>query len=388
VTKRLAYLGVSGLVLAALSAPVPAGAAPRPAEAAVGAQPAAAACVPAQTDRRATAVRSALPVLLIGTGLNQPDDLQVTGDVVLVGQLGNGRIARFGTSTAVGGFDVLPAVVPKVEGLVLIGTTQFAADQDADRIVTVNGAQVTTFLQLRPVAGKEGVDGIGRVGNTLVVPDSPRGRVLFVGLDGRIQRTVRGFARPTGAWPLPSGAVLIADENGGTIVRLNTNGTRTTLVRGLRLPDDIVTDSTGAVFTDSLGSNNLVQVANGRATEIAGNLRQPQGLAPDRADNLLVTEFDNGRLDAVVRTFKLQPALTTAPTLAAGQSACVAFDRAPGFTLPVTIDPGAGYTVTAQPGTGSTGAIQLTGCTGLCKVQVTVHNGTRADAVWLQLRTA
>jgi hypothetical protein len=62
----------------------------------------------------------------------------------------------------------------------------------------------------------------------------------------------------------------------------------------------------------------------------------------------------------------------------------VALDRASGFTAPVTIDPGAGYAVTAQPGTGSTGAIQPTGCTGPCKVHVTVHSGSGTDAVWLQ----
>jgi hypothetical protein len=205
--------------------------------------PAATGCVSVQIDQRVPGVRSSLPVLLLATGLDQPDDVQVSGDVVLVGQLGNGRIARLGVPTAIGGFDLLPAVVPTVEGLVLIGTTQFAADQGADHIVTVDGAGVTTFLPLRPVAGREGVDGIGKVDGTLVVPDSARGQVLFVSLDGRIQRSVSGFARPTGAWPLPSGAVLIADENGGAVVRIDPDGTKTTLLRGLPLTDDVVTDA-------------------------------------------------------------------------------------------------------------------------------------------------
>src|SRR5881392_1816468 len=164
-TRRLAATVVGGLLLLL----------PLPASAARPAVPAAPACVAAQTDQRAAGVRSALPVLRLATGLNQPDDLQVSGDVILVGQLGNGRIARLGVPTAVGGFDLLPAVVPTVEGIVQIGTTQFAANQGADRIVTINGAQVTTFLQLRPEIGREGVDGIGAVGNTLVVPDAPRG---------------------------------------------------------------------------------------------------------------------------------------------------------------------------------------------------------------------
>ncbi|OLB66078.1 MAG: hypothetical protein AUI10_03935 [Actinobacteria bacterium 13_2_20CM_2_72_6] len=381
-TRISLVLVAVAVAVAPFTLPVPAlamtGPSPRPAPS----------CATVQTDQRAPGVRSQLPVLLLASGLNEPDDIQVTGNVVLVGQLGNGRIARLGVSTAVGGFDLLPAVVPTVEGLVQIGTTQFAANQGADRIVTVKGSTVTTFLQLRPVRGREGVDGIGRVGNTLVVPDSPRGRVLFVGLDGRIQRTVGGFARPVNAWPLPNGAVLIPDENAAMLVRINPDGTKTTLLRGLGLPDDVVTDSTGAIFLDSLTRNNVVQVVNGTAVELAGNLGQPQGLGADPADNLIVSEEDNGRLDAIVRTFKLRQALASAPRVAAGQDVCVALDRAPGFIGEVTIDPGNGYTVTAQPGTGSAGAIGFTGCTGLCRVQVTVHSGARTDAVWLQARVS
>jgi hypothetical protein len=344
----------------------------------------ASACVNAQTDVRATGVRSGFPVLLLGTGLDHPDDLQVAGEVVLVGELGNGHIARFGVPTAIGGFDLLPAVVPKVEGLVRIGTMQFAADQSADRIVAIDGARVTTVLQLSPVPGVEGVDGIGAVGTMLVVPDAPRGQVLFVDQNGRIQRTVPGFGRPVNAWSLPSGAVLIPDEHLNALFLLNPDGTRSMLL-GLSVPDDAVTDADGNIFVDSLGRNTLVQVVNGTAVEVAGALGQPQGLGPDGAGNIYVTEEDNGRLDVVVRFFKLQPGLPAAPRLTMSQSVCVTLDRAPAFTAPVTIDPGPGYTVTAQPGTGSVGAVQPTGCSGLCRLHVTVHSGTRTDAVWLQV---
>jgi hypothetical protein len=324
-------------------------------------------------------------VLLLGTGLDQPDDLQVTGGVVLVGELGNGHLARFGGPAAIGGFDVLPAVVPKVEGLVRIGTVQYAADQDTDRIVAIDGARVTTVLQLSPVPGREGVDGIGAMGNLLVVPDSPRGQVLFVDQNGRIQRAVPGFGRPVNAWSLPSGAVLVPDENLNALLRLNPDGTRTTLL-DLPVPDDVVTDADGNIFVDSLGADTVVQVVNGTGVEVAGAFGQPQGLGPDGAGNLYVTEEDNGRLDLVVRSFKLQPGRRAAPSVTAGQSVCVALDRAPGFTAPVTIDPGSGYTVTAQPGPGSAGAVQPTGCSGLCQLNITVHSGTKTDSVWLQAK--
>ena len=154
---------------------------------------------------------------------------------------------------------------------------------------------------------------------------------------------------------------------------------------GLSVPDDAVTDADGNIFADSLGSNTLVQVVNGTAIDVAGALGQPQGLGPDGAGNIYVTEEDNGRLDVVVRSFKLQPGLQDPPSLSMTQNVCVALDRAPGFTAPVTIDSGPGYTVTAQPGAGSVGAIQATRCSGLCRLHVMVHSGTRMDGVWLQV---
>jgi hypothetical protein len=373
------------VLAASCTGPVPNTAPTSPGLAAPGPAATAPSCVDAQTDPRATGVRSRFPVLLLGTGLDHPDDLQVTGEVVLVGELGSGRIARFGVPTAIGGFDLLPAVVPTVEGLVRIGTMQFAADQSSDRIVAIDGARVTTVLQLRPVPGQEGVDGIGSLGDMLVVPDAPRGQVLFVGQDGRIERTVPGFGRPVNAWSLPSGAVLVPDEHLNALFRLNPDGTRTRLL-GLSVPDDAVTDTDGNVFVDSLGSNTLVQVVNGTAVEVAGALGQPQGLGSDGAGNIYVSEEDNGRLDVVVRFFKLRPGQRAAPSLTMSQSVCVAIDRAPGFIAPVTIDPGPGYTVTAQPGTGSIGAVQPVGCSGSCRLHVNVHSGTKTDGVWLQVR--
>jgi hypothetical protein len=208
--------------------------------------------------------------------------------------------------------------------------------------------------------------------------------VLFVDQNGRIQRTVPGFGRPVNAWSAPSGAVLVPDEDLNALFRLNPDGTRTRLV-GLSVPDDAATDADGNIFVDSLGDNTLVQVVNGTAVEVADALGQPQGLGPDGAGNMYVTEEDNGRLDVVVRFFKLQPGLLAAPSMTMSQSVCVALDRAPDFTAPVTIDPGPGYTITAQPGTGSIGAVQPTGCSGLCRLHVTVHSGTKTDGVWLQV---
>src|SRR5207237_2787877 len=124
-----------------------------------------------------------------------------------------------------------PGASPRTDGTACIGPTMYVADQQNDRVDAVDGNQVRTFLQLTPVRGVDGVDGIAAAGNQLVVPDSPHGVVDWVDQSGRIVRSVGGFSRPTGAWPMPDGSVLIADENASAVVRVAPDGSRTFLPR-------------------------------------------------------------------------------------------------------------------------------------------------------------
>ncbi|HKF76993.1 MAG TPA: hypothetical protein VKF59_12675 [Candidatus Dormibacteraeota bacterium] len=386
--RRSALRAMSlALVLAAACTTQPAARRPSPAASARGAavtpSPLPQPCAPAQADARAGGVASGLPVLQLATGLTQPDDVLADGDQVLVGELGPGRIARVGGDGPVGGVDRLPVQIPLVEGMARVGGTLYAADQADDRVVAVRDTQVTTLIQLQPVRGLEGVDGIAAAGGALIVPDSPRGAVLFVGPDGQVQRRVAGFARPTGAWSLPDGAVVVADENAGAVVRLAPDGSRQTLVSGLPLADDVVAGADGRIFAISISQGRVVQVVNGGAVDVASGLRSPQGLGIDQAGNLLVTEYDIGRLDAIVTAFALQPAVPAGPVLAPGQPLCVRLVRAPGFQDGIEIEAGPGYSVVQQPGTGSEGSILPTGCSGQCRVRVAVRSGDRVQPLWL-----
>jgi hypothetical protein len=345
-------------------------------------------CAPAQSDNRAAGVSSSQPVLQLAAGLNQPDDLLADGDQVLVGELGSGQIARLGGDGPVGLPDHLPVRIPIVEGMARIGGTLYVADQANDRIVAIDGSKVSTFLSLQPVPGQDGVDGIGAGGDILIVPDSPRGNVLFVGSDGHVQRRVGGFVRPTGAWQVADGSVLIADENAGTITRLAGDGSSQVVVRGLPLADDVVADADGRIYAISITTNRLVQVADGSTHDVATGLAKPQGLAVDRAGNPLVTESASGRLDAVVVSFKLHPALPAGPKLGVNQPLCVGLVRAPGFTASVVIEEGQGYQVVQQPGAGSQGSVRPTaGCAGQCRVRVSVKSGDKVDVLSLAYRT-
>jgi hypothetical protein len=324
-------------------------------------------------------VRTAAPAWVLAAGLDQPDDLLFRNGQVLVGELGSGHLA-----TVAPGLPLEQSTwsVPMAEGIAFIGSREFVADQKDDRVVEIIAGVARKFLQLQPVAGKDNLDGLATQNDVLLVPDSPHGNLLWVSGNGQVTRTLGGFTRPTGAWPLPDGSLLVADEDGGDAVKIAPDGTRTFLVQGLPIVDDVAADSQGRVFvvTPVVSGGRLAELVGGKAVDLAGGLLAPQGLGFDGADNALVTESAAGRLDLLIRTFKLVP---SGSTPAAGQPLCVHLQRAPGFTADVHLD-GKGWQVLGQPGAGDVGEI-LAG-PGPCPAggcSITASSGTLTDTLWI-----
>jgi hypothetical protein len=341
-------------------------------------------CASAQPDQPALGLRSDLPIVVLASGLAGPDDLLVEGDHVLVGEHASGRIAVLGGPD---GLTRLPETVPEVEGLARLGQDLYAADQRSDRVVVLRDGAVRTFFQLRPVPGVEGVDGIAAAGSQLVVPDSAGGSVHFVDASGAVVRRIDGFARPTGAWPLPDGSLLVADENAGQVVRVAPGGGRSVLASGLPLVDDVAADAAGAVYAISIGQGSLVRVEGGSGRPLLSGLQEPQGLGLDPAGNPVVSELGRGTVEAAVTSFKLLPA-GAQPALAPGQPLCVRLVRAPGFADPVELEAGEGYRVLRSPGAGSDGEVLPDCAGGRCRVQVRLRSGERTDSLWIEYRRA
>jgi glucose/arabinose dehydrogenase len=326
-------------------------------------------CRPSQQVTRPTGILSNLPVLTLATGLAGADDLLAepdptgaTGDRLLVGELDAGRIAVLGGGT---GASQLAARVPTVEGLAEVAGVLYAADQRDDRVVRLGAdGPVRTVLQLRPVAGLEGVDGLGSDGRDLLVPDSPRGQVLVVD----------PFARPTDAWAQANGSLLVADENAGQVVRVSPDGARTILARGLTGADDVVATPSGTVWAIGIGGGVLARVQDGRAVTVASGFGHPQGLAVDAAGNLDVADLATGAVSAVVTTMALPPA--TSVTVAAGQPLCVDLLRSAGFTGRAALSVGPGGRVVADLGEGTLGAVVPPSCPGRCTLLVRATSGS------------
>jgi hypothetical protein len=321
------------------------------------------------------------PLWTIASGLNQPDDLLFHEGRLYVGELGAGVIDSLAPGEP---SQRLPVTIPLTEGMAFIGPTMYVADQRNDRVDAVEGSQVRTFLQLAPVRGVDGVDGIAAAGNQLVIPDSPHGVVDWVDQAAHVVRSVGGFARPTGAWPMPDGSVLVADENAGAVVRVARDGSRTYLTRGFPIADDVAVDAGGNVFAVNpvAGGGRLAQIAGDGVHDVVSRLAGPQGVVVDDAGNLFLSEEDAGRVDLLVRSFKIEPLANASPV--PGHALCIDIFRAPGFGGDVELTGSAGLQVVQQPGTGSRGAALVTGCHS-APCQVVARSGSASDVLWISV---
>jgi hypothetical protein len=180
-------------------------------------------CVPPSSRPKAAGVASADPVLLVGSGLNGPDDLYYydSDGSVLVGEHGNGHLALIGVN---GSLSRLPQVVPEAEGITEIGGVTYVADQFNARVVALTGTGVRTVLQLQPVPSGENLDGIASDQDHLLVPDSPHGTLLVVDTSGHVVSRTAGFSRPAGVSVGLSGRYLVADENASAVFAVGPTG--------------------------------------------------------------------------------------------------------------------------------------------------------------------
>jgi DNA-binding beta-propeller fold protein YncE len=326
-------------------------------------------------------------VLLLATGLNGPDDLLYlkADGTVLVGEHGNGHIAQVGGPR---GLRRLPQVIPEAEGIAQIGATIYIADQFNARVVALAGSGVRTVLQLQPDPSGLNLDGIDSNGSQLIVPDSPHGTVLFVNPSGRVTARQGGFNRPAGVWANPTGQggpYLIADENANAVFELRNAGGFTMLAGNLPGVDDVVRDATGHVLVTLPGLGTVRDVTSGR--DVARGLRNPQGLGFDGAQNLLVTESDNGRLDLIVKTFAIQVPVPSV-RLVPGQGVCLGILRAPGFTSSFNVDQITGATVaTTQPSGSASFEVVPAPCAALvCTVSLVVSSPAGREFAYFTYR--
>lgn len=232
----------------------------------------------------------------------QPDDITTDRHGRLVwGDLARGTVQRLDGArivTLARGLSVPEGVVVLHNGAIIV------AEQGNDSIVRIDKHGVSTVLvRLRPVAGQEGVDGIGLSPRAVLIPDSPRGTLLSMNLrTGRVRLVARGMGRPVDAAVDPQGDVLVPDEHLGTLVVVSPRGK--VAYRGtFATPDDVAIAASGKVWVTTLGDGGLWEMAPGAAPQrVLAGLANPQGLTLDKCGDPIVVEQNTSRIVRVLLT--------------------------------------------------------------------------------------
>lgn len=253
---------------------------------------------------RAPVAGAAASLQVLATVGGRPDDITVDSRHRLVwGDLAAGTLNRLDHGHGV----VIARGLFLPEGIVALRNGEFiVAEQGFDRIDRIGPRGKQTVLhRLQPVPGQQGVDGIGLDlhSNTLLIPDSPRGTVLRMSLDGRHVRLIaRGLGRPVDAAADAHGSVLLPDEHLGTLVVVSRKR-HVTYHGTLSTPDDVAVDRFDRIWLTTLGDGGLWEIAPGHAPRrVLKGLANPQGLTLDACGDPIVVIQNTTRIVRLLLT--------------------------------------------------------------------------------------
>lgn len=232
----------------------------------------------------------------------EPDDITLDAARRLVwGNIANGTVQAFDgrrVTTLARGLSV-------PEGIVSLPGGGFALiEQGSDRLVRLDArGHISLLHQFVPVAGQEGVDGIGldAARKQLLVPDSPHGVIMRLSLDGRGARVIaRGLGRPVDAAVDRRGDVLVPDEHLNALIVISPAGA-VSRIGPFSTPDDVVVDRAGRIWLTTLGDGGLWLIAPGAGPQLLfSGLANPQGLTLDSCGAPVVVQSGNGHIDRVL----------------------------------------------------------------------------------------
>ncbi len=245
-------------------------------------------------------------LLVLAQNLSTPDDLVLAPDrSIYFSDVGDRTVMRLDPD---GKVTVVISNLVEPEGLAFLPDgSMVVGEQGKNRLLRYDfkTQQLSTFLQMENRTTHPGVDGFifeGR-SQTLIVPDSPNGTLLRVSIDGKILKTLAsGMARPVGADVEANGNILVADENGNAIVRVLRDGGTPKLLARVPLPDDVIVDTLGNIYVNTLGDNAIhyIDARTGASRVLTRNVSNPQGVIFDADGNLIVTDPGNHRIVKLV----------------------------------------------------------------------------------------
>ena len=236
-------------------------------------------------------------IIVLAENLPEPDDLVLAPNgSIYISDVTEGTIKEY---TPAGQLNLILSGLSAPEGMAFLPDGSLViAEQGTNRLIRYdfNSGTLASFLDLPNRTNNLGVDGILWDGANLIVPDSPNGTVLEVSPDGKtVRQLASGLVRPTGAWLEPTGDLLIADEYGNAVFRLQRDGTLAK-VADFSIPDDVIADANGNIFVVTLGDDAVHVLTANQDLILVSGLNNPQGLIFDTGGNLIVTDSGNHRL--------------------------------------------------------------------------------------------
>ena len=239
---------------------------------------------------------------VILSGGARPDDLVFDQQGrLLFSDFYNGTVSRVNSD---GSVTRILSGLAGPEGLVVLADgTLIIAEQHPNRILSLApGAHLPVVLRNLPgtpstAQCKDGVDGIAfdATTQTLIVPDSPVGKVYRMSLDGKtLTLLASGIVRPVGAAVDAQGTIYVADECGAAIWSITPAG-KTTRSGGFGMPDDVAFDQHGNILVidlqPSIHALVRMNLATGRREILASRgFIEPQGLVIDTHDDIFVSD--------------------------------------------------------------------------------------------------
>ncbi len=233
-------------------------------------------------------------VTVLAHGFGEPDDLAwgPRGSIYF-SDFGNNAVDQLlpdGRRLAVrAGLAGPEGIVVERDGTLVI------VEQNRNRLLRLDPRTgITSVLATIPnPTNQMGIDGIALDprDDSIVVPDSPSGRVLRISHTGRVRVLAGGLGRPVDALVLADSSIMVVDEYRNGAFRIDRRGTVRRIGGFLSVPDDILSDGQGGFYITCLGDNTLRhRDQHGAITLVAAGLADPQGMLRRKDGTLIVAE--------------------------------------------------------------------------------------------------
>lgn len=228
--------------------------------------------------------------------MTEPDDLVLAPDgSIYFSDVGDGTIKQL---TRDGAVHTVLTGLGEPEGMVFLpdGSLIFA-EQTTNRLLHYNfqTKQLDNFLQLVNLTNQAGIDNIAYDARRqqIIIPDSPHGTIIFIDATGKIVRALATrLVRPTAVTIAPDDSLLVADEFGNKLVRVNRTTGASTTIASLPQPDDVIVNAQGEICANTLvdGAVHCLSPVTGQTDWVVRGLSAPQGLILDTDGNFIVTD--------------------------------------------------------------------------------------------------